>query len=115
LNITFIFSFNYSLFIFLCSDDSVYYNYVISRSAHTEENFKERIAGPEVLPEMPTLRERARYCVKKCNRNTITQAFFSLFPILTWIRHYDIRNWLPSDIVSGLTVGVVHIPQSKFY
>jgi hypothetical protein len=35
----------------------------------------------------------------------------SLFPFLTIMRGYSIRNDLPSDIMSGLIVGVIHIPQ----
>uniref|UniRef100_H2Z8K2 SLC26A/SulP transporter domain-containing protein n=1 Tax=Ciona savignyi TaxID=51511 RepID=H2Z8K2_CIOSA len=38
-----------------------------------------------------------------------------LFPIFTWLRHYEIKKWLPGDVVAGLTVGVVHIPQSMAF
>ena len=35
----------------------------------------------------------------------------TLFPIISWIRSYNLKEWLPSDLVSGITVGIVHIPQ----
>lgn len=36
---------------------------------------------------------------------------FKRIPFLDWIREYNIKEWLVSDIVSGLTIGIVHIPQ----
>jgi hypothetical protein len=38
---------------------------------------------------------------------------FKRIPFLEWIRQYNIKEWLVSDIVSGLTIGIVHIPQGK--
>lgn len=38
----------------------------------------------------------------------------SLFPILQWIFHYNIK-WLYGDLVAGITVGVVLVPQSMSY
>ncbi|KAK6464172.1 high affinity sulfate permease [Scheffersomyces coipomensis] len=39
---------------------------------------------------------------------------FSLFPILKWILHYNVQ-WLYGDLVAGITVGVVLVPQSMSY
>jgi len=36
---------------------------------------------------------------------------FKRIPFLEWIQHYNVKEWLLSDIVSGLTIGIVHIPQ----
>lgn len=44
----------------------------------------------------------------------IKEYFISLFPILKWIFHYNI-TWLYSDLVAGITVGVVLVPQSMSY
>ncbi|CAI5759488.1 unnamed protein product [Candida verbasci] len=38
----------------------------------------------------------------------------SLFPILNWIFHYNLK-WLYGDLVAGITVGVVLVPQSMSY
>lgn len=38
----------------------------------------------------------------------------SLFPILQWILHYNGR-WLYGDLVAGITVGIVLVPQSMSY
>lgn len=38
----------------------------------------------------------------------------SLFPFLSWIGHYNLR-WLAGDIVAGLTIGAVVVPQGMAY
>ncbi|ODV97924.1 hypothetical protein PACTADRAFT_36664 [Pachysolen tannophilus NRRL Y-2460] len=38
----------------------------------------------------------------------------SLFPILKWILHYN-RQWFYGDIIAGITVGCVLVPQSMSY
>jgi hypothetical protein len=38
---------------------------------------------------------------------------FKRIPFLDWIRHYNLKEWLISDIISGITIGIVHIPQGK--
>lgn len=38
-----------------------------------------------------------------------------MFPIVRWLPHYSIKNDLPGDIVSGMTLAVMHIPQGIGY
>ncbi|CUM63563.1 uncharacterized protein PRCAT00001141001 [Priceomyces carsonii] len=38
----------------------------------------------------------------------------SLFPILKWILHYNLK-WLSGDLIAGITVGIVLVPQSMSY
>ncbi|KAH8554681.1 sulfate transporter family-domain-containing protein [Umbelopsis sp. PMI_123] len=40
--------------------------------------------------------------------------FASLFPIFTWIHRYNV-TWLVSDIIAGVTVGIVVVPQGMGY
>ncbi|KAK6203445.1 high affinity sulfate permease [Scheffersomyces amazonensis] len=44
----------------------------------------------------------------------IRNYLFSLFPILKWILHYNVQ-WLYGDLVAGITVGIVLVPQSMSY
>ena len=39
---------------------------------------------------------------------------FNLFPFLTIMKDYNIRTDLSGDIIAGLTVGIMHIPQGTF-
>uniref|UniRef100_A0A8C5RI68 STAS domain-containing protein n=1 Tax=Laticauda laticaudata TaxID=8630 RepID=A0A8C5RI68_LATLA len=41
--------------------------------------------------------------------------FRQLFPIIEWLPHYNIKEQLLGDIISGLLVGIVSIPQSISY
>ncbi|KAF0401379.1 sulfate permease [Gigaspora margarita] len=43
-----------------------------------------------------------------------TRYIKSLFPIFTWIHYYNL-TWLISDVIAGITVGLVVIPQSMGY
>ncbi|KAJ7940868.1 sulfate transporter family-domain-containing protein [Mycena leptocephala] len=47
-------------------------------------------------------------------RRPIANYLLSLFPILTWITRYNL-GWLSGDLVAGLTVGMVLVPQSMSY
>lgn len=38
----------------------------------------------------------------------------SLFPFLSWISHYNMQ-WLAGDVVSGITIGAVLVPQGMAY
>ena len=36
---------------------------------------------------------------------------FMLFPFLNTLRDYTVKEDLVSDLIAGLTVGVMHVPQ----
>ncbi|PHH75003.1 hypothetical protein CDD82_4634 [Ophiocordyceps australis] len=38
----------------------------------------------------------------------------SLFPFLSWITHYNLQ-WLAGDVVAGLTIGAIVVPQGMAY
>ncbi|GAV09783.1 hypothetical protein RvY_19267-2 [Ramazzottius varieornatus] len=41
--------------------------------------------------------------------------FLSTFPILGWLRHYDVKQNLLKDVIAGFTVGIMNIPQGMAY
>ena len=47
-------------------------------------------------------------CSASCLHSTLLQ----LFPFIGVMRNYEWKNWLAGDVISGLCVGVIHIPQS---
>lgn len=68
---------------------------------------------PEFIQEDPN----AYHYVRDIASNPLTKLknyFISLFPIAQWILHYNIK-WLYGDLVAGITVGVVLVPQSMSY
>ncbi|KAM9603100.1 sulfate transporter-like isoform 1-T8 [Morphnus guianensis] len=50
-----------------------------------------------------------------CNHQTIITFFCQLFPVLDWLPRYNIKTQLLGDVISGLLVGIVAIPQSISY
>lgn len=40
--------------------------------------------------------------------------FFDRFPFFKWIRKYNFKNDFFKDLIAGLTIGIVHIPQGIF-
>ncbi|XP_076823881.1 prestin-like isoform X2 [Clavelina lepadiformis] len=97
------------------SHNHVICRYLIDRPTHTEPEFREKVSGPESIPENPGISDFAKKCVSNCTAKNVINGVIGLFPILTWLRHYNVRQWLPGDLVSGLTVGVIHIPQSMAF
>ncbi|NXD76381.1 S26A2 protein, partial [Halcyon senegalensis] len=59
------------------------------------------------------LKKAKEFCV--CNHQTITAFFCRLFPVLDWLPRYNVKTQLLGDVISGLLVGIVAIPQSISY
>ncbi|NXI64426.1 S26A2 protein, partial [Anseranas semipalmata] len=53
--------------------------------------------------------------VCKCSHQTIITFFRQLFPVLDWLPRYNVKTQLLGDVISGLLVGIVAIPQSISY
>ncbi|KAK9371638.1 sulfate transporter family-domain-containing protein [Lipomyces chichibuensis] len=47
-------------------------------------------------------------------RRGVGQYFYNLFPFIHWIGRYNLQ-WLVGDLVAGITVGAVVVPQSMAY
>lgn len=48
-----------------------------------------------------------------CSWSSVLTYLVSLFPILTWLPRYPWHDKLASDLVAGLTVAIMHIPQVR--
>ncbi|KAI1312426.1 sulfate permease [Xylaria venustula] len=62
--------------------------------------------------EQPTVREVVTSLIPSW-RN-ILDYFLSLFPFLSWIGFYNLQ-WLTGDLVAGITIGAVVVPQGMAY
>jgi solute carrier family 26 (sodium-independent sulfate anion transporter), member 11 len=47
-------------------------------------------------------------------RKSVVQYFFDLFPFLKWIHRYNLQ-WLTGDLIAGITIGAVVVPQGMAY
>ncbi|CAG8544958.1 10080_t:CDS:2 [Cetraspora pellucida] len=61
----------------------------------------------------PHVKERALGIAREIPEFSI-RYIKSLFPIFTWIHYYNL-TWFISDVIAGITVGLVVIPQSMGY
>ncbi|KYO38616.1 pendrin [Alligator mississippiensis] len=86
--------------------------YVVARPVYSEAAFQEEHERRPPLP--PTLRERAqRAC--SCSRKKAFQITKSFIPILEWLPNYRVKEWLISDIISGISTGLVATLQGLAY
>ncbi|KAJ3855593.1 sulfate transporter family-domain-containing protein [Lentinula lateritia] len=74
---------------------------------------KKIIGYPERVVPVVTVKD----WLSQFNRNPIQQAInyvVGLFPIIGWISRYNL-GWLTGDVIAGLTVGIVLVPQGMSY
>ncbi|XP_069387947.1 sulfate transporter [Paralichthys olivaceus] len=50
-----------------------------------------------------------------CTPEKIKSKVLDFFPVLKWMPHYKLRDWLLGDAMSGLIVGILLVPQSIAY
>jgi len=76
-----------------------------------ESVFSSQTAGTYVEEE-PTTLEWARETIP--NGQEFREYCYSLFPFLHWIGAYNLQ-WLAGDLVAGITIGAVVVPQGMAY
>ncbi|XP_030314197.1 solute carrier family 26 member 6 [Calypte anna] len=68
----------------------------------------------EVAQRKPPAGPSLRGCLReaRCSAKSLT---FRFLPFLRWLPRYPIKDWLPGDIASGFSVGIMHLPQGLAY
>ena len=61
----------------------------------------------------PVQVSEARSCVAQCSGAGLLSWARALVPILSWLPAYRWREDALSDLVAGLTVAIMHIPQVR--
>ena len=91
----------------LTADEMVVVERPILTEFDIEQDF-EKTETPRSTP-LTWARKKASKCV--CSCSCLKGFLLQVLPFLRILRGYSIRSDLPSDIVAGLTVGIMHIPQ----
>ncbi|KAM3833265.1 chloride anion exchanger [Vipera latastei] len=82
--------------------------YVITGPVYSDLSFDEE--HQKVHRHHKTLLDHLRLCFR-CTPQRAKSAALHLFPVASWLPAYQIKNWLLSDLVSGISTGLVAILQ----
>ncbi|KAG7236846.1 hypothetical protein INR49_000224 [Caranx melampygus] len=86
--------------------------YVVARPLYSEESFAEQ--HEKVYRRRKTLLNHfIQYFT--CDAKRAKNAALSLLPVIGWMKIYRIKEWLLSDIVSGVSTGLVAVLQGLAY
>jgi len=70
-----------------------------------------------VVPSHQSRTHRLKACAKKYCQNLsfvdVANAFLNSIPLIRCLKEYNIRKYLLGDILAGITVAIMHIPQGK--
>lgn len=86
--------------------------YKIDRPAHSDQEMEEKLKIDAGTDTSLLLEARQKFLNKcSCSKSRMIEFMYGLFPMFSWLKDYK-KSWIVGDVVAGLTVGVVHIPQS---
>ncbi|NWZ61994.1 S26A6 protein, partial [Acrocephalus arundinaceus] len=71
----------------------------------------------EMAQRKPPTKPSLHGCLHKtrCSGSAAKSLVFRFLPFLRWLPRYPIKDWLLGDIVSGFSVGIMHLPQGLAY
>nr|XP_048271761.1 chloride anion exchanger [Myodes glareolus] len=82
--------------------------YVVARPVYSSHTFGEEFK--KANRHHKTLLDHLKGCCS-CSSQKAKKIALSLFPIASWLPAYKIKEWLLSDIVSGISTGIVAVLQ----
>ena len=85
----------------------------VNRPAYTQAEFDEVLEPSQ--KQRKTIKERIKNTCSKCacSGSCVKKTVKKAFPFLQILQGYSLKDDFVNDLVSGLTVGVMHIPQGK--
>lgn len=87
-------------------------SYNVSRRVFNEEYFQAYLHKKK----KQKLSKRERFLQYfRCSTVKAKSTLFSSVPILQWLPNYQVKEYILGDIVSGVSTGVMHLPQGLAY
>ncbi|KAM3915531.1 solute carrier family 26 member 6-like [Leptodactylus fuscus] len=72
----------------------------------------------EIAPRSRDSRARLFSSVRnkfRCSGEIAKSLLLKFIPILSWLPRYPVKEWLLGDVISGLSVGIIQLPQGLAY
>ncbi|XP_025107659.1 solute carrier family 26 member 6-like isoform X3 [Pomacea canaliculata] len=95
----------------LTVDDMV----VVERPIYTQLAFERGFEAFQHPKKSPKTWIRSRIKKFQCSCTCMGSFFMKLFPFVGILQGYSLRSDFPKDVISGLTVGIMNIPQGMAY
>ncbi|XP_075687868.1 solute carrier family 26 member 6-like isoform X2 [Rhinoderma darwinii] len=86
--------------------------YCVERPVFHEQELGESL--PSSTSTIQSLVGAAKRKVR-CSGSAAKATLFHFLPILHWLPHYPVKEWFLGDIVSGISVGILQLPQGLAY
>uniref|UniRef100_A0A8D2ZH10 Solute carrier family 26 member 3, tandem duplicate 2 n=1 Tax=Scophthalmus maximus TaxID=52904 RepID=A0A8D2ZH10_SCOMX len=86
--------------------------YVVARPLYSEESFA--LEHEKVYRQRKTMLNHVKQYFT-CDAKRAKDAALSLLPVIGWLKIYRLKEWLLSDIVSGVSTGLVAVLQGLAY
>ncbi|XP_036104556.1 testis anion transporter 1 [Molossus molossus] len=90
-----------------------YFTYDVKRDVYNEETFQQEHRRKSASSgnfdiDITTFRHHVQ-C--RCSWNKFLKCMLMVFPFLEWMCFYRFKDWLLGDLLAGINVGIVQVPQ----
>ncbi|XP_075455761.1 prestin isoform X1 [Ascaphus truei] len=86
--------------------------YCIKRPIYTQEYLQEQLHVREKEPQSIVNKIAQSF---RCTAKKAKSQLYSFLPILKWLPRYPVKEYILGDIMSGLSTGVMQLPQGLAY
>ncbi|XP_063998593.1 prestin isoform X2 [Pogoniulus pusillus] len=86
--------------------------YYVERPVYTQELLQGQLHRRQRTPQ--TLGQRIAHSCR-CSSKKAKSHLYSFLPILHWLPRYPVKEYLLGDIISGISTGVMQLPQGLAY
>lgn len=96
--------------------------YSVERPTYTRSSFDDSFRD-QTEKEPKTCRRRLQragervqdWTAKRFTRKKVVKSLQSVFPVTSWLPKYNVRQFLAADVITGVTVAIMMVPQSMGY